>query len=358
MWMALICGLFQGTTHNMFLATHRAAWHAGALPSNYVSKTTSTTTATAPFLDSNYIEINAARGSNSASTRMPVINSPTIQPGTATSLYCDFWIYLPSSVFSGTGITSTEQINLVSMGDDNPLTSVANGSDFQLTCYLRSSTDLLNKIPHTDTNTAVDCSIMFELTQLSLSTGSYSYRQMLALTPSDAGTFAGWNRFVFYYSAFDNAFSDQALTSNPLFYNPAENRRSTKMLLSHYGTNDYRIYEEYDDTNRYSININTPSYWSFATVDSSYVGDKLRMGPTYGLTNSTDAENAWISQVNTNQGGIADYPRGRIEMDGAISQWYFPWVGTTDTERLTGTGSYNNSALDDDSTGSLTTGSI
>ena len=341
----------------MFLATQRAAWHAGALPSNYLSRTTSSSTATAPFLDSNYIEINAARGTNSASTRMPVINSPTISPGIADSLYCDFWIYLPSSVFSGTGITSNEQINLVSMGDDNPLTTTATGSDFQLTCYLRSSTDLVNKIPHTDTNTAVDCSIMFELTQLTLSTGNYAYRQMLALTPSDAGTFAGWNRFVFFYGAYDNAFGSQALTSNPLYYNAFNNQRNTKMLLSHYGTNDYRIFEEYDDTNRYTLNIDTPSYWSFATVDASYVGDKLRMGPTHGLVGG-DAQDQWARQVNLNQAGTADYPNGRSGMDGLTSQWYFPWQGSTDTARLTGTGSYNNSALDDDSTGSLTTGSI
>lgn len=341
----------------MFLATHRAAWHAGALPANFISRTSSTTTATAPFLDSNYIEINAARGTNSATTRMPVLNSPSFNPGTATELYCDFWIYLPSSVFSGTSITSNEQVNLVSMGDDNPLTSSANGTDFQLTCYLRSSTDLLNKIPHTDTNTNSDCSIVFELTQLTLSTGSYSYRQMLALTPGDAGTFAGWNRFVFFYSAYDNAFDNQALTSNPLFYNEFENQRSTKMLLSHYGTNDYRIYEEYDDTNRYSIDIDSPSYWSFATVDTSYVGDKLRMGPTHCVSGG-DAENQWIRQVNLNQAGTADYPNGRFGMDGFTSQWYLPWVGANDTARLTGTGSYNNGPFDDDSTGSLTTGSI
>lgn len=341
----------------MFLATHRAAWHAGALPSNYVSKTTSSSTATAPYLDDQYIEINAARGTNSATTRMPVINSPTIQPGTANSLYCDFWIYLPSSVFSGTSITSNETVQLISMSDFNPLSTSGNATDFGLTCQLRSSTDLINKIPHTDTNTAVDCSIMFELTKLTLSTGSYQNRQMLALTPGDAGTFAGWNRFVFYYSAYDNAFSSQAITSNPLYYNVFNNQRNTKMLLSHYGTNDYIIYEEYDDTNRYNLNIDNPSYWSFATVDGSYVGDKLRMGPTHGLVGG-DAESHWQRQVNLNQAGTADYPNGRSGMDGFTSQWYIPWVGANDTARLTGTGAYNNGPFDDDSTGSLTTGSI
>ena len=356
--MALICGLFQGTTHNMFLATHRAAWTAGALPANYVSRTVSSSTATGPqFLDARYIEMNAEYGSNSASTRMAV----DLNTGTAYvnygSVFMEFWVYLPASAFSGTGITSAETARLVSMGSENPLSSTGVGNEFEILVKTNPSTALVNKRTGLTSGFA-NCSIEFILNKLELDGSNMSAVNLVALQPSDSSTFAGWCKLSFWYSNFSNVFGyfpymgnirgDYAIGGN-------SNNRQIKSVIAPYNSTTFYVLEDHFDNNIYNWDVN-PTHISYGTIQPNYAGDKLRLGPVHMLAGGDGGSEAFENYIYGMLSGTPALPRGRLH-DGFTSQVYYNWVGATDADKLTGTGAYG-PALTDDTTGSLTTGSI
>lgn len=351
--MALICGLFQGTTHNMFLATHRAAWSAGALPANYVSRTTANSTLSAPYMTSNSIRMSAPTGSNSATERMVYATSPVFTPGTADTLYFDMWVYIPTSLFSS---SNADTVDLISFGDTDYLTTYGTNSQFHISCNIRQTTNLYNMRTHTDTGSNEDAIIYFQLEKLDLSTGDYSARELLGLTTSDT-QFAGWNRFVFYYSAYNNAFNNTALTSDPLFYNQFQNQRNTISALFNQGSGNSRVKEEYDDTNRYTLSIDSPDYAHFGTATGYNNSDYMLMGPTTLLIGSQAQTQFNYHLDNFYQQGSADYPYGIDQTAGTV-QFYFNWAGATETARLTKTAGFWGTVLDDDTTGSLTTGTF
>ena len=339
----------------MFLATHRAAWHAGASPANYLSRTVSSSTATGPqFLDARYIEMNAEYGSNSSSTRMAVDLNTTASYVNFGSVLMEFWVYLPASAFSGTGITSAETARLVSMGSENPTSSTGVGNEFEILVKTHPSTALVNSRTGL-TSSFANCSIEFILNKLELNGNNMSNVSLVALQPSDSGTFAGWCKFSFWYSNYTNVFGFFPYNGDIRGdYAIGVGDRQVKSVIAPYNSTTFYVLEDHFDNNIYNWDVN-PTHISYGTIQPNYAGDKLRLGPvhmTVGLDGSAQFENYIYGMLS----GTPALPRGRL-YDGFTSQIYYNWVGATDADRLAGTGAYG-PALTDDTTGSLTTGSI
>ena len=337
----------------MFLATSTAAWHAGALTANYLSKTIATSTLSPAYMISNSIRMSAPTGSNDATERMVYATSPGFNVGAADRLYFDMWVYIPTSLFS----SSYDDIaHLISWGSTDPLSSTSDQDLFQIDCEVRSSTNLYNMRTHTDTDSNEDAIIYFKLTKLNLSTGDYASRDLIGLKTTDT-QFAGWNRFAFMYNVYNNIFSGTPTTSSPLFYDAIANQRNTRTALFNQGTGNSRVKEQFDDENRYALSINSPSYASFGTVTGWNNTDYMLMGPTQLITDYTAVESQWTEQITRHHtNSEPDYPSGPNLS--ATPQFYFNWAGATETARLTNKAGIWSTVLDDDATGSLTTGTF
>lgn len=338
----------------MFLAGQTGAWYAGALPANYRSVATSTTTIndqdSAPLLNAGYIQTESQYGTNDATNRIPYLVENTSNTfGTGTDFLYSGWVYLHSEYWDKTSSGQVGEFYMYGRGTGDFSADTANGPDlFNVRMMIYGDSGQPTVTKDTVNNTSGSARIKWEVTANTSDDNPPQAATIAALFDSDETNWENqWVNITFMMNL-DGSFAETQLSGgNTIGFQ--NNGTQTFTALTRADNAYQQIMEEGFGTNA-TLDMDTSVHSEHMAFVSQNYATNFTNSPRLGPVMIGTTKNINIRDDATIRGDLGTYV-GASYITNPLH--HLPFIGSTDADRLKNRGSLSSLPFDEDTTGTI-----